>query len=159
MYGIDWPEVGKASDGGLETMPPLPTLDHAIYLIQLVQFSCGQLFHLFDEEDFMESCHRYYADTAPDASVSLWLLHFYLVIALGKALQSRPHQGGHLPFGHDLFLAVLKNLPGPGVLFKQPLVSIEILSCAALYLQCIDHRQYANLLVCTTSFSSQDMAS
>lgn len=143
VYDIDWEELSSS-----QAEPALPTLDHAIYLINSVKFHCCQLFHLFDEEEFMEACHRFYADKEPDPAQTggLWYLHFCLIVALGKAILSRPTRG-KLPSGHDFFRYVMRKLPSMGILSRHPLTAIELLSCAALYLQCIDHRHHANLLI------------
>ncbi|KAL9947989.1 hypothetical protein ACHAP6_001152 [Verticillium nonalfalfae] len=91
VYEIDWGRLKMGSDDP-NLLPELPTLDHAIFLINTVQFNCCQLFHLFDTAEFMESCHEFYANPTPDiASAGLWYIHFCLVIALGKAFQSRRH--------------------------------------------------------------------
>lgn len=52
-----------------------------------------------------------------------------------------------MPPGHEFFLAVMQSFPSVGALIKQPLLAVEVMVCAALYLQCIDHRQNANMLV------------
>lgn len=127
----------------------LPTLDHAMYLISTVKFACGQLFHLFDDDEFIQSCREFYADPRPDTSrTNLWYAHFYLIMALGQALQSRQRQE-KLPYGYELFYSTFQNLPSMGVLMTKPIVGIEILCCAALYLHCIDHRHYAYTVVRT----------
>ncbi|KXG50477.1 uncharacterized protein PGRI_069680 [Penicillium griseofulvum] len=41
--------------------PIVPSLDHALHLINTVNFRCGQLYHLFDEEEFMGSLHDFYS--------------------------------------------------------------------------------------------------
>ena len=148
LYSIDWSGDGSS---GVENAHKamLPTFDHALYLISAVKFNCGPLLHLFDEEEFMESCHKFYADPIPDMSrTNLWYTHFYLVLSLGQALQSRKRQE-KLPYGFELFSSTFQNLPSMGDLMKTPIVGIEILCCAALYLHCIDHRHYAHLLVST----------
>ena len=148
VYNIDWANNGDITGDNL-LKSELPTLDHAIYLISTVKFNCSQLFHLFDEEEFMDSCRKFYADPRPDvSSANLWYIHFRLIIALGKALQSRQRQD-KLPCGYELFLSTFRNLPNMGVLMKQPLAAIEVLCCAALYLHCIDHRHYAHVIVST----------
>lgn len=148
VYDSDW-------STGSENAPKavLPTLDHAHYLISTVKFNCGQLFHLFDEDEFMESFHKFYADPSSDtARTSLWYTHFNFVIALGQALQSRKRRE-RLPYGYELFCFTFQNLPSMSVLMKTPVMAIEILCCAALYLHCIDHRHYAHILVRTKPFS------
>ncbi|KAG7106334.1 putative transcriptional regulatory protein C3C7.04 like [Verticillium longisporum] len=146
VYEIDWGRLKMGSDDP-NLLPELPTLDHAIFLINTVQFNCCQLFHLFDTAEFMESCHKFYANPTPDiASAGLWYIHFCLVIALGKAFQSRRH-GSDLPFGQEFLLSVFRQFPNTGALIQQPLLSVEILCCAALCLQCIDHRHYAHSMI------------
>lgn len=107
VYDIDWDDAAEPT-----TAPVLPTLDHAIYLINSVKFSCGQILHLFDEEDFMSSCHRFYESPSPEvSSAGLWYVHFCLVIALGKALLARPQRGSTSPSGHNFFVSVFRRIP------------------------------------------------
>lgn len=120
-----------------------------MYLINTVKFNCSQLFHLFDEDDFMASFHQFYADpnqNVSSISTGLWYIHFCLIIALGKALLHR-RQREKLPFGHEFFLSVVHHLPTSALFAKDPIVGLEVLCCAALYLQCIDHRHYAHVMV------------
>ena len=152
MYNIDWSRDG--SEALTAPRVGLPTLDHAIYLISTVKFNLGQLFHLFDEEELMESCYKLY-DAQPDISprMNLCYAHFYFVVALGQALQSQQRRE-KLPYGYDLFYCTFQNLPTMGVLMQKPVLAIEILCCAALYLHCIDHRHYAYIIVRKLSSNS-----
>ncbi|KAJ4302914.1 hypothetical protein N0V90_001805 [Kalmusia sp. IMI 367209] len=45
------------------TAPVIPSIDYAIFLINAVKFHCGQLVHLFDEEEFMGKLHAFYSNT------------------------------------------------------------------------------------------------
>ncbi|CAG9949527.1 unnamed protein product [Clonostachys rosea f. rosea IK726] len=66
---------------------PLPTLDHAIFLINNVKFHCSQLFHLFDEESFMKYLYDYYSHPTPKTGTpDLQFIHLLVILAMGKAL-------------------------------------------------------------------------
>ncbi|KAJ4357246.1 uncharacterized protein N0V89_001821 [Didymosphaeria variabile] len=69
------------------TLPALPTVDHALFLINTVKFHCGQLFHVFDNEIFMRHFNAFHAKGA-DASAcpELWYIHYLIVLAIGKSL-------------------------------------------------------------------------
>ncbi|KAG7109832.1 Proline utilization trans-activator like protein [Verticillium longisporum] len=125
VYKIDWGRLKTGSDDP-NLLPELPTLYPAIFLINTVQFNCCQLFHLFDRAEFMELCHQFYANPTHDiASAGLC----------------------NLPFGQEFLLSVFRQFPNTGALIQQPLLSVEILCCAALCLQCIDHRHYAHSVI------------
>lgn len=51
---------------------PLPNPDFALFLINVVRFRCGQMFHLFDECDFMERLRQYHRNGSPQLSVSIF---------------------------------------------------------------------------------------
>lgn len=124
----------------------LPTSDFALFLINAVKFHCGQLFHLFDEEDFMRNFSRHHDQTRPDDCSDLWHSHYLLILALGKAFVVRVGQDRQPP-GADLYTCAMQLLPDTTQLCKDPTPSMEILCCAALYLQCLDMRESALLLV------------
>ncbi|KAJ9363407.1 Zn(II)2Cys6 transcription factor [Paecilomyces variotii] len=120
--------------------PAIPTTDHAIYLINSVKFHCGQLFHLFDEEEFMRSLYDFYSDSNSRTSkTNLWYIHFLVILAFGKAFVLRKNDGRKPP-GAEFFVLALQLLPDVSVLCKEPVISTEILCCIALYLQSLDFR-------------------
>lgn len=132
--------------------PAIPTTDHAIYLINSVKFHCGQLFHLFDEEEFMRSLYDFYSDSNSRTSkTNLWYIHFLVILAFGKAFVLRKNDGRKPP-GAEFFVLALQLLPDVSVLCKEPVISTEILCCIALYLQSLDFRhsshQYVSYLDC-----------
>ena len=128
----------------------LPTTDFALFLINAVKFHCGQLFHLFDEEIFMRNFSIFHDDArGPSHCPDLWYVHYLLVLALGKAFIVRVGNERRPP-GADLFVQGMKLLPDITYLCTQPLESIEILCCAAVYLQCLDFRSAAYNLVSST---------
>lgn len=151
MYDLGW-------DGMRDLAEPdtniLPSPDYAIYLINAVKFHCGQMFHLFDEETFMQQFSEFHA--APDHAPrprTLWYVHYLLILAFGKAFVVQGNSSGPPP-GAELFVQAMKLLPSVVFLSTQPIPSVEILCCAALYLQCLDFRCSAYNTVSQTSEAS-----
>lgn len=137
-YEIDWQGGSTA-----ESSVILPTSDFALFLINTVKFRCGQLFHLFDEETFMQSFAKFHSNTDPKEPVgALWYSHYLLVLALGKALVV-VFTTGTKPPGSELFVEGMRTLPDIGLTGSEPIQTMEILCCAALYLQCLDKRKAA----------------
>ena len=75
-----------------------------------------------------------------------WRAHYLLILALGKGFLNRVGQNNQPP-GTDLYKRAMQTLPDTTYLCKDPIPSMEILCCAALYLQCLDMRSSALLLV------------
>lgn len=142
-YDIDWHGASLASMTDNDATIVLPTTDFALFLINTVKFRCGQLFHLFDEESFMQSFSKFHSDERSKQSVgALWYAHYLLILALGKALVVIFTKGTKPP-GSDLFVEGMRMLPDVGLTTSEPIQSMEILCCAALYLQCLDKRKAA----------------
>ncbi|EME42292.1 hypothetical protein DOTSEDRAFT_175269 [Dothistroma septosporum NZE10] len=121
----------------------LPTSDFAMFLINAVKFHCGRLFHLFDERSFMHYFTRFYEDPGNEATYpKLWFIHFLLILAFGKAFIVGANKSKRPP-GAELFVQGMQLLPDITGLYTDPVQSIEILCCAALYLQCLDLRSAA----------------
>lgn len=136
--------------------PGLPTADFALFLVNAVKFHVCQLFHLFDESTFMYYFKLYYDDpTKRDRYPDLWYIHFLLILAFGKAFIVRTGKG-RTPPGADLFIQAMKLLPDMTFVRTDPVQAIELLSCAALYLQCLDLRSSAYNMV---RFSSLEQGS
>ncbi|OTA61629.1 Zn(II)2Cys6 transcription factor [Hypoxylon sp. EC38] len=141
-YDLGW--NGSRTDEAKLSTPALPTVDHAIYLINTVKFHCGQMFHLFDDETFMGCLYRFYEEPrGVGYEHDLWYIHFLLIIAFGKAFISKKNQGKQPP-GADFFVKALQLLPDIFMLWQNPVQSTEILCCIALYLQCVDLRAVAH---------------
>ena len=142
-YDIDWEGASTAHMGVRDETVVLPTSDFALFLINTVKFRCGQLFHLFDEETFMQSFSKFHSSEHPKEPVgALWYAHYLMILALGKALVVI-FTSGTKPAGSDLFVEAMRILPDVGLTTTEPLQSMEILCCAALYLQCLDKRKAA----------------
>ncbi|KAJ5180047.1 transcriptional regulator family: Fungal Specific TF [Penicillium capsulatum] len=124
-------------------VPTVPTFDHAIYLINSVKFRCGQLYHLFDDNEFMDNLHDFYSQPNPNATAGLWYIHFLLILAFGKGFVQHKVQSNR-PAGAEFFVKALQLLPDVSVLHQEPIESTEILCCIALYLQALDCRSSAH---------------
>ena len=131
----------------------LPTADFALFLINAVKFHCGQLFHLFDEQDFMRNFSNYHNQEHRGHCTDLWLVHYLLILALGKAFIVRVGQDRRPP-GASLYVQAMKLFPDNTYLCHDPITSIEMLCCAAIYLQCLDMRATAYSLVSSMSLCS-----
>ncbi|KAM3444326.1 hypothetical protein MY4824_000215 [Beauveria thailandica] len=93
--------------------PAVPTVDYALHLVNMVKFHCGQVFHLFDEEEFMRKLCNFSADPRPNVvRTRLWYIHFLLILAFGKALVPKT-SGGRRPPGADFYCAAMNLLPEP----------------------------------------------
>ncbi|KAM3451321.1 hypothetical protein NHJ6243_009619 [Beauveria neobassiana] len=135
----------SAEDGTstAKNTPAVPTVDYAIHLVNMVKFHCGQVFHLFDQEEFMRKLCQFYGEPRPSvARTGLWYIHFLLILAFGKALVTKTSRGRRPP-GADFFCAAMSLLPEPITLWREPEEAIEILCCTSLYFQSIDHRSSA----------------
>ena len=141
VYNLDWQVLRQAPEPH-----SLPAPDYAVYLINATKFHCGQIFHLFDEDDFMNHFATFHGDKDGIDKVSrLWYIHYLLVVAFGKAFVAHNSNNGRPP-GANLFLEAMRHLPE--ITFSTDSIeSIETLICAALYLQCLDFRSSAYNLV------------
>ncbi|KAJ8112456.1 hypothetical protein OPT61_g5177 [Boeremia exigua] len=125
----------------------LPTADHALFLINTVKFHCGQLFHVFDNDVFMQNFNMFHENNqAQGRCPELWYIHYLIVLAIGKSLVGRLRKG-RKPSGADLFVQAMQMLPDQIFLWTDPVESTEILCCAALYLQCLDLRIVAYTMI------------
>ena len=139
-YDMGWD--GSRTDPILEN-PVIPSLDHALYLINTVRFRCGQLYHLFDETEFMRSVYDFYSDESRSRTKSLWYIHFLLILAFGKSFVQQKRQERKAP-GMSYFIKALQILPDHSRLYTSPMISTEILCCIALFYQSLDCRSPAH---------------
>ena len=121
-----------------------------MYLINTVKFRSGQLYHLFDENEFMAGLHDFYSKPKSTSTAGLWYIHFLLMLAFGKGFVQHKLQGNKPP-GAEFFVRALQLLPDISVLHQEPIESTEILCCIALYLQALDCRSSAHNYVSTTT--------
>ncbi|GFN19694.1 fungal specific transcription factor domain-containing protein [Aspergillus tubingensis] len=135
-YDLGWD--GSRTDPSPES-PVIPTLDHAIFLINAVKFRCGQLYHLFDDSDFMKSLYSFYSEGQRTRPRGLWYIHFLIILAFGKMFTHVKYLKGKPP-GISLFVKALQILPDHTLLYSSPMVSTEILCCIAIFYQALDCR-------------------
>lgn len=151
-YDLGWD--GWRTDPMTEN-PIIPSLDHALYLINTVNFRCGQLYHLLDESEFLRSLYNFYSDGARAKTKSLWYIHFLLILAFGKTFVERPSQGRKPP-GLKYFIKALQLLPEQHQLYSSPPAATEILCCIAIFYQALDCRSPAHNYVSHTICSWLD---
>ncbi|RMZ77412.1 hypothetical protein DV738_g4369, partial [Chaetothyriales sp. CBS 135597] len=144
VYQLEWQVLRHQPEPSAHS---LPAPDYAIYLINATSFHCGQIFHLFEEEDFMHYFGIFHeSKNGIDRVPLLWYVHYLLVVAFGKAFVARAAPDGPPP-GAGLFIEAMKHLPEITLFPTDTIESIEILVCAALYLQCLDFRNAAYNLI------------
>lgn len=142
-YDLQWDGAPICADHLSATVP---TIDHAIYLINAVKFHCAQLFHILDEDTFMPALYAFYeASSDRNSTDKVWLVHFMVVLAFGKGFTVNKH--GKDPPGVEYFIQALQLLPNMIMLWRHPVHSVEVLTCIALYLQCLDYRIVAHNFV------------
>ncbi|ETS74138.1 hypothetical protein PFICI_14004 [Pestalotiopsis fici W106-1] len=144
-YDLGWGGTRMPSERS-PAPPVMPSLDYAIYLLNAVKFRCGQIFHLFDEDDFKIRLHDFYAE--PERRIEkagLWYIQFLLILALGKALLYK--SSGKRPAGVEFFARAMQLLPDVTSLCQDPVLSTEILCAIALYLQSVDYRNSADIVI------------
>ncbi|KAJ5358292.1 hypothetical protein N7541_005450 [Penicillium brevicompactum] len=136
--GHDGPQARTAAEN-----PVIPSLDHALYLTETVTFRCGQIYHLFDRSEFVESLYSFYSKGNNGLTGSIWYIHFLLILAFGKALSQVKSQQ-HTPPGFQYFAKAMHLLPDHNQLYSTPMLSTEILCCIALFYQSLDCRSAAH---------------
>ncbi|KAJ5477650.1 hypothetical protein N7530_003159 [Penicillium desertorum] len=143
-YDLEWNGLRSQA---IPDVRGLPSLDHALFLINAAKFHTGQLFHLFDEPRFMAQLYHFYENPAENiCTAGLWLPHFLVIIALGKAFIGAKSRG-KTPPGAEFFRAAFMMLPDYSFLWKDPSTSAEILCAFTLYLQSIDWRTSAHNMI------------
>lgn len=127
---------------------PLPRLSYAEYLTNTVVAHFGSLYSLFEPEVFLQKLRAFYSERGkcqvPDAT--LWHLQMLLVLAFGKSILSREHcEKG--PSGMVYFTHAIEATPDIRRLYEHPLLSIEILCLAALFMHATDLLQESYVTV------------
>ncbi|KAJ3545695.1 hypothetical protein NM208_g2383 [Fusarium decemcellulare] len=144
VYDLKW----NGEKGPIPQEPPLPAQDFALHLVNAFKFHCSQLFHLFEEENFMKQFYRFHEPSGGRSRVStLWYIHYLLILAFGQAFVNQSSKVQKLP-GGDLFLHAMRLMPDFTFFKADPIERMQILACAALYLQCVGHRPAAHQTIC-----------
>ena len=146
-YDLGWDGTRPLSPASQSDSPALPSTDFAMYLLSAVKFHCGQLFHLFEEEKFMQQFSAFQDNpTQVTQSPGLWFIHYLLILAFGKAFVGKSSKGRKPP-GAELFVYALTLMPEFAFYSADPIEAIQVLCCAALYLHCLDFRAAAFRMV------------
>ncbi|OTB00947.1 hypothetical protein M426DRAFT_225408 [Hypoxylon sp. CI-4A] len=137
----------KTSSSDLCDVTGLPSLDHAIYLLNTVKFHLGQTYHLFDGAEIEQQIRDFYSNGNGLQVVvesRLWFVKFLIILAFGIAFQGSPTPNQEPP-GAKFFTRAMSLLPDPTELWKSSLLAIETLALIALYLFSIDSRESAHI--------------
>ncbi|WZH42385.1 Zn2-C6 fungal-type domain-containing protein [Fusarium acuminatum] len=149
VFDLRWDGTRKSTTQDMPDMSTLPTKDFALYLINSVKFHCSWLYNLFDEDIFMKRFHRFHKNRAEHIREEpLWFVHYLLVLALGKAFVVQSTKSRRPP-GSDFFVQAMKLMPDFNFFECDIIDEMQVLCCAALYLQCVDRIQEAYRLVCS----------
>jgi proline utilization trans-activator len=135
------------NDGGPLDDDDVPLKDYAEYLMTTTIFHLGSIYHLFDKEEFLAKLTLFYEKGTPIVDGSnLWHVEFLLIMALGKLLLAR--EASKLgPPGAAEFLKAMKLLPSIANMYRERVLSTEILCCVSMYLHCVDMRSAAHNFV------------
>ncbi|KAJ4138910.1 hypothetical protein NW765_002806 [Fusarium oxysporum] len=139
------------------TLPPigldlssiaLPKPSYAEYLTSTVIVHIGSLYSIFDADIFLQRMRRFYddRDKGLEADASLWHIQMLLVLAFGKSIQSREHSEMG-PSGMAYFTLAIEAMPDIRRLYEDPLLSIEVLCLAALFMHATDLLQEAYVTI------------
>ncbi|KAG9504304.1 hypothetical protein J7337_004276 [Fusarium musae] len=123
---------------------PFPKLSYAEYLTNTVIVHIGSLYSIFDADVFLQRMRRFYddRDKASESGASLWHIQMLLILAFGKSIQSREHSEMG-PSGMNYFILAIEAMPDIRRLYEDPLLSIEVLCLAALFMHATDLLQEA----------------
>ncbi|KAK7424517.1 hypothetical protein QQX98_000482 [Neonectria punicea] len=91
-YNLTWSPSGFDETASFTN---LPSVDYAKYLLSGVRFHLGQLYHLYDEDEFMRHFDQFYqlpTDRRLEEAREnkTWYIQFLVLLALGKAIMSPP---------------------------------------------------------------------
>lgn len=128
----------------------VPKRDQAEYLMTTVLFYFGSIYHFFDKDRFLAKLEDFYDYDKRISRTDLWHIEFLLVMALGKLLLGRGVSDLGPP-GTMEFLQAMKLLPNTANLYREQVVSTEILCCICMYLYCVDMRSAAHNFVSSQS--------
>ncbi|KAL4983173.1 hypothetical protein BDW68DRAFT_194628 [Aspergillus falconensis] len=138
-YQVYW---GSVRPDETPDVSDLPSHDYALYLVSTTRFHLGELFHLFDEEEFLADLDELYDDVQAKVQTSrLWYIQFLIVMAFGEAfLSPTTHKPASKSGSSQYFTRAMALLPDQSKLWDDPILAIEVLAAVALYLYSLDMR-------------------
>lgn len=132
----------------------LPPVDYSLYLFHTVKFHLGNFFDIIDEPVFLSRLAQFETNAQETARTHrLWFAEYLLVLAFGESfmVNSGP---GMAPAGTAFAARAMALIPDFAQLHDEGLLSIEVLSLAALYFHSIDMRVSAFQYVSAQAFSN-----
>jgi hypothetical protein len=140
-YQLQW---RQASSEELPDIRGLPSLEHALYILNTVQFHFSHLYLLFDEDEFRRHLYEFYDDAAAKAQESrLWYVQFLMVLAFGEALLAPVRKASNAASWTKYFSRAMSLLPDITGLWQDPVLAIEVLTLIGLYFHSVDMRDTA----------------
>lgn len=144
-YNLSWGSSGFEDPASFSN---LPSRDHAIYLLNGVDFHIGSIYTLYDKHRFMDLFHAFYDSPVEVGTKNkIWYVQLLTLLALAKAVSIQPARGATVLPGSEFFHRAIKMLPDPSYLISDTLTAVETLCAIALYLQCADQRNAAYIYV------------
>ncbi|KAE8137536.1 hypothetical protein BDV38DRAFT_271142 [Aspergillus pseudotamarii] len=140
-YQLQW---RQASSEELPDISGLPSLEHALYILNTVQFHFSHLYLLFDEDEFLHHLYEFYDNAEVKVQESrLWYVQFLIVLAFGEALLAPVRKVSNAASWTKYFLRAMSFLPDITGLWQDPVLAIEVLTLIGLYFHSIDMRDTA----------------
>lgn len=140
-YQLHW---RQASSDEPPDISGLPSFEHALYILNTVQFHFSHLYRLFDEKEFLRNLHEFYEDAGQKVQESrIWYVQFLVILAFGDAFLAPVKRASNIASWTKYFSRAMSLLPDVTILWQSGLLSIEVLTLIALYFQSIDMRDTA----------------
>lgn len=144
-YQLHW---RQASSEELPDISGLPSLEHALYMLNTVQFHFGHLYRLFDEDEFLRNLQEFYDNAAAKVqSNRLWYVQFLMILAFGEAFLAPVRKAANTSSWTKYFSRAMSLLPDVTGLWQEPILSIEVLALIGLYFHSVDMRDTAYVYV------------
>lgn len=127
---------------------PLPRLQYAEYLVNTVSIQLGSLYCFFNPDNFIQRLRAFYDARTKGVMLeaTLWHIEMLLVLAFGESILSREHSEVG-PSGISYFTRAMEAFPDIRRLCGNPLLSIEVLCLASLFMHATDMLQESYILV------------
>ncbi|THC94113.1 hypothetical protein EYZ11_006402 [Aspergillus tanneri] len=127
--------------------PTIPSLEESHHLLDKFLFYLGVNQHFFDPRSFCDSMVLLFQtpETWEQQKRTTWYTEYLLVMAMAKLMDVE--QSTCQPPGSDLFAEALRRLPPLHLLGGEGVITVEILTLIATYLQWCDRKHDAYLHV------------